>query len=64
MKIKKHILLAGLCAAGITAITSCSKSSFDELYRDPGKISEVSADKQFAGITYSYRELVVPSYWN
>lgn len=64
MKINKYIMLAGLCAAGIATITSCKKSSFDELYRDPGKISEVSADKQFAGITYAYRELVVPSYWN
>jgi hypothetical protein len=64
MKINKYILLAGLCAAGITTITSCKKSSFDELYRDPGKISEVSPDKQFAGIIYAYRELVVPSYWN
>ena len=64
MKINKHILLVGLCVAGISSITSCKKSSFEDYYRDPSKVGSVSIEKQFTGITYAYRELVVPSYWN
>ncbi|MDF2516690.1 MAG: Susd and RagB outer rane lipoprotein [Sphingobacterium sp.] len=64
MKINKYFIVAGLCTASITSIISCKKSSFDEFYRDPSKIKEVSADKQLTGITYAFRELVVPSYWN
>jgi len=58
------MLLFGLCSSSMLAITSCKKSSFEELYTDPGKVGESTVEKQFAGITYAYRELIVPSYWN
>ena len=64
MKVRKYIVLASICASSISTITSCKKSSFDELYRNPSKVNEVSVEKQFTGITYAYRDLVVPSYWN
>ena len=39
-------------------------SSFDELYRDPSKVTETTVEKQFAGLQFTYRELVVPTYRN
>lgn len=58
------MLLFGLCSSSMLSITSCKKSSFEELYTDPGKVGESTVEKQFTGITYAYRELIVPSYWN
>jgi len=63
-KMKKFQIILGFFTVAATMVTSCSKSSFDEFYRDPSKVTEVTIDKQFAGMIYSYRELVVPSYWN
>ncbi len=64
MKITKYFVLTALSAASLTTITSCKKTSFDELYRDPSKVTEASIDRQFTGIIYGYRELVVPTYRN
>ncbi len=61
---KKYLIILGLFTVSSTIITSCKKSDFDDFYRDPSKVTEVTVDKQFAGMLYSYRELVVPSYWN
>lgn len=57
-------MIAGLCTASLSTITSCKKSSFDELYRDPSKVTETTIEKQFTGIFYTYRELVIPTYRN
>lgn len=54
----------GLCAASLTFISSCKKSSFDDNFRDPSKVSETGIDKLYAGMIYSYRELIIPSYGN
>lgn len=64
MKINKYFVIAGLCTASLSTITSCKKSSFDELYRDPSKVTETTIEKQFTGILYTYRELVIPTYRN
>ncbi|MDM1295015.1 SusD/RagB family nutrient-binding outer membrane lipoprotein [Sphingobacterium sp. N143] len=61
---KRYILYMGLCAATLTFANSCSKSSFDENYRDQGKVTETTVEKQFAGMIYSYRQLIVPEYRN
>lgn len=53
-----------LATVSLSVITSCTKESFDNFYRDPSKVTETTIDKQFSGIIYAYRELVVPSYWN
>ena len=64
MKFYKYMLLVGLCSTSMLTINSCKKTIFSDFYTDPGKISESAIDKQFTGITYAYRELIVPSYWN
>lgn len=64
MKINKYVVFAGLCTASLSTITSCKKSSFDELYRDPSKVTQTTIEKQFTGILYTYRELVIPTYRN
>lgn len=64
MKFTKYFMLACLCTTGITSITSCKKSDFADNFKDPGKLSSSTVEKQYTGITYSFRELVVPSYWN
>ncbi|MGV3764302.1 SusD/RagB family nutrient-binding outer membrane lipoprotein [Parapedobacter sp.] len=61
---KKYLIILGVFTVSSSIMTSCKKSSFDDFYRDPSKVTEVTVDKQFAGMLYSYRELVVPSYWN
>lgn len=38
--------------------------SFDEVYRDPSKVTETTIEKQFAGLQYNFREFVVPTYRN
>ncbi|MFD1768592.1 SusD/RagB family nutrient-binding outer membrane lipoprotein [Sphingobacterium suaedae] len=62
----KKYLIKFCLGFGILMIlsNSCQKQSFDELYRDPSKAEETTVDKQYAGIVYAMRELVVPSYWN
>ena len=64
MKINKIMVLVGLCTAALTTNISCKKSSFDELYRDPSKVTETTVEKQFSGLQFTYRELVVPTYRN
>ncbi|HEX2535777.1 MAG TPA: SusD/RagB family nutrient-binding outer membrane lipoprotein, partial [Chitinophagaceae bacterium] len=44
--------------------TACTKSDFEEAYPDPSKISNSTVEKQFAGFVGSFREYVIPSYWN
>lgn len=58
------MMIAGLCAASLSVNISCKKSSFDDWYRDPSKVTETTIEKQFAGLQYTYRELVVPTYRN
>jgi len=48
---------------GLLAV-SCKKSSFEESYKDPSKISNTTVEKQFTGMIFTNREYVVPSYWN
>src|SRR5690606_39459647 len=64
MKMNKLLVIAGLCTASLTAITSCKKKSFDEVYRDPSKVTSSSVERQFSGLQYTFRELVVPTYRN
>ncbi|GHE23786.1 SusD/RagB family nutrient-binding outer membrane lipoprotein [Sphingobacterium griseoflavum] len=62
---KNYLIKIGLVLGATGLIfSSCSKQSFDDLYRDPSKAEETTVDKQYAGLTYAMRELVVPSYWN
>lgn len=61
---KRHLLILGLCIASLTYTSSCKKSSFDENYRDPSKVTEVTVERQFTGMIYSYRQLIVPEYRN
>ncbi|WP_231463960.1 SusD/RagB family nutrient-binding outer membrane lipoprotein [Pedobacter sp. Leaf132] len=60
-KILSNIAIT-LCSALV--ITSCKKSEFNDAYRDPSKVTTSSVAKQFAGLIYTNREYVVPSYWN
>jgi len=60
---KKYIIAFGFLSA-IVSVTSCKKSAFEEFYRDPSKVSSTTIDKQFAGLFYNNRDLVVPSYGN
>ncbi len=64
MKMNKLLVIAGLCTASLTTITSCKKESFDEVYRDPSKVTSSSVERQFSGLQYTFRELVVPTYRN
>ncbi|MEH6306396.1 SusD/RagB family nutrient-binding outer membrane lipoprotein [Olivibacter sp. CPCC 100613] len=59
---KKYFII-GLYVASLF-ISSCKKSSFDEFYRNPSTVTETTVDKQFAGMIYSYRQLIVPDYRN
>jgi hypothetical protein len=61
---KRYFLAMGLCVASLIYTTSCKKSSFDEVYRDPSKVTEVTVERQFTGMIYSYRQLIVPEYRN
>ncbi|WP_126974455.1 SusD/RagB family nutrient-binding outer membrane lipoprotein [Gynurincola endophyticus] len=61
MKKLKYILGALIL---LSCFQACKKSDFGDYYRDPGKVTESSVEKQFAGYIYTSRELVVPSYWN
>lgn len=50
--------------SAMLVITSCDKTDFEEAYPNPAKISVSTVEKQFAGMIYTNREYVVPSYWN
>jgi hypothetical protein len=62
MKKTLSIIFISLITAG--AISSCKKSSFDEAYRDPSKVSGSTVEKQYAGMISSITGYVLPSYWN
>ncbi|SJN30321.1 SusD/RagB family nutrient-binding outer membrane lipoprotein [Sphingobacterium faecium] len=64
MKINNFFVIAGLCTASLTTITSCKKESFDDVYRDPSKVTSTSVEKQFSGLQYTFRELTIPTYRN
>ncbi len=50
--------------SAMLVITACDKTDFEEAYPNPAKISVSTVEKQFAGMIYTNREYVVPSYWN
>jgi hypothetical protein len=50
--------------SAMLVFTSCDKTDFEEAYPNPAKISVSTVEKQFAGMIYTNREYVVPSYWN
>lgn len=60
----KRYLILGLCTTSLIYTISCQKSDFDDFYRDPSKVTEVSVERQFTGMIYSYRQLIVPDYRN
>lgn len=64
MTINKLLVLVGLCTASLTTITSCKQESFDEVYRDPSKVTSASIERQFSGLQFTFRELVIPTYRN
>lgn len=61
---KKQYILMSLAATALMFSASCKKENFDSRYRNPAKVESASVDKGFAGMIYSYRELIVPSYGN
>lgn len=61
---KKQFLILGLLASFISITTSCKKESFDEVYRNPSKVTETSVDKQFTGVIVGFKELIIPTYRN
>ncbi|SPZ84203.1 Uncharacterised protein [Sphingobacterium multivorum] len=61
---KKQLFICGLLAASISTITSCKKDSFGEYYENPGKVSESTPEKQFTGMIYDFRALIIPTYGN
>ncbi|MDR3009325.1 MAG: SusD/RagB family nutrient-binding outer membrane lipoprotein [Sphingobacterium sp.] len=61
---KTSILYMGLLAASLTTITSCKKDSFGEYYKNQGKVSESTPEKQFTGMIYGFRALIIPTYGN
>lgn len=62
---KKYLIILALATTSLTGFfTSCSKTDFEDFYRDPSTTTETTIDKQYAGITYQFRELIIPSYWN
>jgi len=62
---KRHAFIAGLAFASLTIYTSsCQKSSFDDFYRNPSKVTEVTVERQFSGMIYGFRQLIIPDYRN
>ena len=57
----KKILFLAVALSGFAA---CQKSDFADYYADPSKISTTNVEEQFAGMVYTNREYVIPSYWN
>jgi hypothetical protein len=44
--------------------SACKEEEFADAYRAPGSIANSTVEKQFAGLIFSNREYVIPSYWN
>ncbi|UIR55270.1 SusD/RagB family nutrient-binding outer membrane lipoprotein [Sphingobacterium sp. SRCM116780] len=61
---KKSLIMMGLCVASFSTITSCKKDTFADYYKNPAKVSESSIEKQFTGIIYDFRALIIPTYGN
>lgn len=61
---KKSILFLGLSMAALSTITSCKKDSFGDYYNNPSKSKETTVEKQFTGMIYDFRALIIPSYGN
>lgn len=61
---KKKFLFMGLMACALIYTSSCKKEDFNERYRNPSKVTEVTVERQFTGMIYSYRQLIVPEYRN
>ncbi|OOG19757.1 hypothetical protein BWD42_07610 [Sphingobacterium sp. CZ-UAM] len=59
---KRFILIGSLLTASLPTIISCKKESFADNYRNPGKVSETTTEKQFTGMIYEFRSLITPSY--
>ena len=51
-------------AVVLSGFAACQKSDFKDYYADPSKISATNVEKQFAGMVYTNKDYVVPSYWN
>ena len=58
----KNIFL--ILISAMLVVTACTTTDFEEAYPDPSKISQSTVEKQFAGMIYTNRDYVVPSYWN
>ena len=50
--------------SAMLVVSSCTTTDFEEAYPNPAKINVSTVEKQFAGMIYTNREYVVPSYWN
>lgn len=61
---KKILSITMLTLSLGVLIVSCKKSTFEDSYTDPSKISNTTVEKQFTGMIFTNREYVVPSYWN
>ncbi len=61
---KKQLIFLGISLITLTYNSSCKKESFDDYYRDPSKVTETTVEKQFSGMIYNYRQLIVPEYRN
>lgn len=50
--------------SAMLVVSACTTTDFEDAYPDPSKINVSTVEKQFAGMIYTNREYVVPSYWN
>lgn len=58
---KIYFVLFSVLLAGTM---SCSKKEFRDSYTNPATVATSSIEKQYAGVIYTSREYVVPSYWH
>lgn len=61
---KKILSLIMVTLIPAILVVSCKKSSFEDNYANPGNVATSTVEKQFAGMIFTNREYVVPSYWN
>jgi hypothetical protein len=61
---KKILSIIATAIIPMVLVVSCKKSSFEDAYKDPSKVSTSTVEKQFSGMLFSNREYVIPSYWN
>lgn len=61
---KRNIIIMALGLSSLAFITSCSKDSFADFYRNPSKIEKASVDKQYTGVMFGFKELIIPTYTN